>query len=56
MKKTTQKKRLQAYEEQANRLRIAWIACSEVTIPDIIDKIINLNRQFEQEDHPNEGN
>ena len=48
--------RLRAYEEQANRLRIAWIACSESSVPDIIAEIIRLNRQFEREDYPNEGN
>ncbi len=49
-KKTNQKDRLKLYEEQANKLRIAWIACRNDLVPDILDAIIQLNRRFEHED------
>ena len=51
-RKTKNKDRLKAYEEQANKLRIAWIACRNDLVPDILDAIIQLNRRFENEDEP----
>lgn len=55
-RRTGVKNRLELYQVQANRLRIAWIACREDLVPDIIDAIISLNRRFEKEDDNIHGN
>lgn len=54
--RTSVKNRLKLYQEQANKLRIAWICCNNALVPPILEEIIRLNRKFEGEDHPNEGN
>jgi hypothetical protein len=52
--RTGVKRRLKAYEEIVSKLRICWIACDNKPVPELINDLLRLNRQFEREDNPDE--
>jgi hypothetical protein len=56
MRRTGIKRRLLLYEKAASKLRLAQICLSEKLAIEAVDELMSLNRRFENEDNPNQGN